>query len=116
MSFKIRFEKIQDSWFAILPQYIEDGGDFADCLMVHNTPDLLDILSENGDVVEVLIDNTPITDCDISFLLRSEENEWGYYEPQPNNKLGFDKEIGLCPVNLFVWHGNHPEAIYIKKH
>ena len=94
---------------------LKKGGDFADCLMVHNTPELLDILSDNGDVVEVFIDNKPIIDCDVSFLLHTEENDWGYYDPHSNNKLEFDKEIGLCPVNLFVWHGKHPELIYIKK-
>jgi hypothetical protein len=115
MAFKIKFEKIQGSWFVMLPQYIEEGGDFADCLMVHNTPELLDILSNNGNIVEVLIDNKPIIDHDIYFLIIKEENDWGYYEPHIDNKLNFNKEIGLCPVNLFVWHGQHPDLIYIKK-
>jgi hypothetical protein len=115
MAFKIKFEKIQGLWYAILPEYLEAGGDFGDCLMVHNTPEMLDILSEGGDVVEVLIDNKPIVDCDIKFLLSKIDSDWGFYNPHSENKIKFDKEIGLCPVNLFVWGGTHPDFIYIKK-
>lgn len=43
----ISFLKVGESWYADLPQYIEQGGSFASRLMVAGTPELIEIMAGN---------------------------------------------------------------------
>jgi len=108
----IEFKKMQDLWFAILPEYIEQGGDFNDCLMVDGAPEMLDRLSNSTDEITLLLSTEEIpSDCVLSKY--DEEMDWGYYLCKfPNDKKG--KHVALCPVNSFVWVGKHPNKIYIR--
>ena len=110
----IKFEKIQDLWYAILPEYIEAGGDFNDCLMVDGAPEMLDRLSNNGDEITLVLSNKEM-DYDCRLSKYDEESGWGFYlcffgAVKDKNRF----HVGLCPVNLFVWGGRHPEIIYVK--
>jgi hypothetical protein len=111
----IKFQKIQGLWYAILPEYIEAGGDFNDCLMVENTPEMLDLLSNNTEEIEVIIDNKLIINADLVLELENQEFGWAYYTPMENDFGFYPEHVGLCPVNLFVWGGSHPETIWIKR-
>jgi hypothetical protein len=111
----VKFEKLQGLWYAILPEYIEQGGEFSDCLMVENAPEMLDILSAGTDVIQVLVSDKLITNADIVLEKDRDEDEWGYYDPMENDH-GFYAQVGLCPVNKWVWNGIHPDIIYMKVH
>lgn len=109
----IKFEKIQGLWYAILPEYIEQGGDFNDCLMVDGAPEMLDKLSNNGDEVTLILSETPMdSDCRLSKY--DEESGWGFYLCYFGAVKTGGFHVGLCPVNMFAWKGIHPEMIYVK--
>ena len=111
---KVKFEKTQGQWYAVLPEYIEAGGDYADCLMVDGAPFMLDRLSNNGTEITVMVmQDTYIEDSDAVLTKYAESNNWGSYtcEYKGDPKT---HHVGLCPVNQFVWDGIHPDIIYIK--
>jgi len=109
---KIKFEKTQGLWYAILPEYLEAGGDFNDCLMVENAPEMLDILSGFTNDVSLILSDKELSDSLLLLEKDREQQDWAYYNVQ-QNKYNFNLQVGLCPVNKFVWKGIHPKQIWI---
>jgi hypothetical protein len=110
----IEFQKIQGLWYAILPEYIDQGGDFNDCLMVDGAPEMLDKLSNNGESVLLILSETETSDYDCRLSKYDEEDDWGYYLCYFGVVILGGFHVGLCPVNMFAWKGKHPQIIYVK--
>jgi hypothetical protein len=131
---KVTFIKLDGSWYADLPQYIEQGGTLGECLMVAGAPQLIESLG-GVDRLTVEISTDWISGCD-AFLskvystqtddegLNTESGPgWTYYAAiillqQTNAGVGSQPyktlNIGLCPVNAWVFGGTHPNTIFIK--
>jgi len=110
---KIKFEKIQDLWFAIVPEYIEAGGDFNDCLMVDGAPEMLDMLSNNGEQITLIMTKEKNDLATASLKKYTEISDWGFYHFNFNSDYK-NVHVGLCPVNKFAWNGIHPDLIYLQ--
>jgi hypothetical protein len=127
---KVRFIKVQGSWYADLPEYIAQGGSFASCLMVAGAPELIEILigitkNKNKDELTVEIStewfpgfeavlNKEVEGDDV---MEEEEGSWAVYlttiynrpltqainKPGSTNVTGINMKVGLCPVNAWVF-------------
>ena len=133
---KVTFIKLDGSWYADLPQYIEQGGTLGECLMVAGAPQLIESLGGVDRLtVEISTDWIPIYDAFLSKIYSTKTDEegeenltgpgWSYYatmvtmlshqanadiQSQPYKTLN----VGLCPVNAWVFGGTHPDMIFIK--
>lgn len=108
---KISFYKTQGSWFADLPDYIEQGGTEADCLMVAGADTWLDKLSGGKDTISLLIsDKGPLREK----MERHEEDEFGAtYVAHTYEDEDINHQLWLCPVTLFVFN-KYPKTIYYE--
>ena len=128
----VKFIKVQNSWYADLPQYIEDGGSFADCLMVAGAPDLIEKLGGVDNLTVTVSDNWiegyhAVLTKDYSTYTDDDSGEegfgWSYYvalilprriTKDPTSPFTETLSVGLCPVNAYVFGGYHPDTIFIK--
>ena len=120
-----RFYKENGLWYIDLPEFLEAKlGNKNNLLMVDGADTLLDVLSNNGDEVEVEF---------------GDERFHGYTHELNKLKLGMNKalldEIGhapvnygayysvteiadhvlwLCPVTEYVFNGDYPDNIYLR--
>ena len=114
------FSKEGSLWYVDLPGY---PGSKADLLMVANADVLLERLSRGAPSVSVrvAIEHDAIFSKQADLVLAKTEvspTDWGVYKVfnQVEGKFAnLPKEIGLCPVNKFVWGGVHPDVIFMER-
>jgi hypothetical protein len=121
MKHKVVFVKLQDLWYADIPEYIENGGEFSDCLMVDGAPELIE---ELGGVEKLtVIASTEELDNSDAILRKTkipgEDSGWAKYFcsiffPKETKQYTQSWLVGLCPVNSWVFGGEHPDYIFIK--
>lgn len=130
----VTFIKIDGSWYADLPEYIEQGGTLGECLMVAGAPQLIESLG-GVDKLTVQISTEWFSGCDaiLSKVYSTQTDDeglntesgpgWTYYAAiillqQTNAGVGSQPyktlNVGLCPVNAWVFGGTHPNTIFIK--
>jgi hypothetical protein len=129
MKGRVSFMKLDGSWYADLPEYIEQGGTLGECLMVAGAPQLIEMLG-GIDRLTVEISTEWMQNCDaiLSKIYSTQEDDegealssgpgWSYYATmilskstdEPHRTLN----VGLCPVNAWVFGGTHPNTIFIK--
>lgn len=110
---EIEFEKIENSWYAILPDY---KGDFEDCQMVSGADTWLEMLSEGCPKVQLEISDEPIENSElivrVHHIPKQPERGATYvafsFRGQP-----LVHEMWLCQVTLHVFK-TYPEKIYYK--
>jgi hypothetical protein len=130
MKEKVTFIKIQDSWYANIPEYLEQGGLFSDCLMVAGAPELIEKLG--GEITLTVTVSDKWIDGYHAALMKdyvtntseeSESSNWSYYvalifprriTKDPTSPFTETLNVGLCPVNAWVFGGSHPDTIFIK--
>lgn len=130
----VSFIKVDGSWYADLPQYIEQGGTFGECLMVANAPQLIETLGGVDRLtVQISTEWMPACDAVLSKVYSTQTDDegesltsgpgWSYYgtmilSQQANAGVGSQPyktlNVGLCPVNAWVFGGTHPNTIFIK--
>lgn len=128
MKGQITFKRLEGSWYADLPQYIEQGGTLGDCLMVSGAPEFIEYL---GGVDQLTVEiSTEWTDSFDAYLIKNHNASiieddmgesspgWAYYNATmlstDESKLIKTMLVGLCPVNAWVFGGSHPVNIYVK--
>ena len=82
-----KFYKEDTKWYVDLPKFIEEGGDKADLEMIAGADDMLDMLSSNGDRIELSISLEPI-ECraELTLLKAYEGLEGSDYSALINGK------------------------------
>jgi len=133
MTGRVKFIKVQGAWYADLPQYIEDGGNFADCLMVAGAPELIEKLGGTDSLTVTISDkwiegSHAILIKDYATYTEDDPADlsgpgWSYYvalilprriSKDPSSPFTETFSVGLCPVNAWVFGGQHPNTIFIK--
>lgn len=108
-----RFYKDEEGWFIDLPEWTGSKSDLA---MVLGADTMLDIISENGNEVHITIELIEFEDSELLKLTRlDDEIGGGYYHLDKIAGLNVDFEIWLCSVTRFVFNGEMPDEIYIRK-
>jgi hypothetical protein len=125
----ISFLKVGESWYADLPQYIEQGGTFASCLMVAGAPELIEIMAGNDAKRASFEVNTEwfsgfeaVLNKEGEADVPDEEGSWAKYLTTVYDRTksvhdtlhSVSLYVGLCPVNKWVFGGHHPNSIYLK--
>lgn len=118
----IKFIKVNNRWYADLPDYLEGGGDFADCEMVLGADRLLDFLSCCGKEMTIEVcddDSTGIYDVYLRSL-GADDVVTGMdyqYDVDLIKKDKFTPHmtgiLWLCDVTKFVFDGAFPDNIYM---
>ena len=114
---KIKFVKVQDQWFADLPEYIESGGSYADCAMVAGADSWLDIIAQGENEVELELSNSNSNLRErITRVNYNPEDlgEGATYVAFSFSGIPYQLELWLCPVTLFVFN-EYPEQIFYQK-
>lgn len=99
-------------WFLDSPEYVKEGGNWAELQMVAGADEFLDSLGEGKDFVSVKVLSNPEGIQLTQKLVRMDyiPNQVGkHYQDFMTNKL-----MWLCPVTLFVF-GEYPAEIYYQK-
>jgi len=110
MIYNYDFYKENGSWYIDFPEYIANGGNKSDLLMVMGADKMLDLVSENTNQVNLDFSSEPIDGADIT-LKKFIGDPWGATYTTNSKKIKF---VWLCNVTKVVM-GNHPEKIYVKK-
>lgn len=111
MTRKLGFYNRDGLWYADLPDYIEAGGEEADCLMVSGADTWLDKLSGDKDRVTLFIG----TDNPLKEVLTKTSGD-GYganYIAETYEGEEVNHKLWICPVTLHVF-GEYPEKIYYQ--
>lgn len=108
------FNKESDGcWYIDLPNW-----PFAhhNLMMVAGADDLCEHLSSDGKSVTVAVLINPKTESNNKWgkLIKIKSSLIGGATYKVENIEGFNKEIWLCPVTLFVF-GKYPDIIYFQK-
>lgn len=108
-----KFYKTEEAeWFIDLPDYINNGGFIEELQMVAGADLMLDILSNYGEEVNLLISTEEFEGCEK--LIKS---EWQLCTSGACYDLISQSDIPLpiwlCDVTKYVF-GNFPEVIYFK--
>ena len=110
MIYNYDFYKEDGRWYIDFPQYIANGGQKADLLMVAGADKMLDVLSDNTERV-TLDFSAQQMESDI-VLKKFIGDPWGATYTTNSKKV---KLVWLCNVTKVVM-GKHPEVIYVKKY
>lgn len=106
----LSFQKINNKWYVVLPDW---SGDFEDLEMVNGADDLLEALSQRLKK-NLLTMNVWLAKPDIPCAhlkkIHQDKNGATY---QVEHCLFYDNVIWLCNVTRFVF-GDHPNSIYFK--
>jgi hypothetical protein len=119
-----RFYKDNEGWFIDLPEFLEMGlGTKGNLAMVAGSDLLLDELSGNGDDITLEISDQLFEgfehhmvmgdmgmDQDVLEEYGHPIQIGGYY-----HRVSDGFQIWLCPVCRYVFQGDYPEHIYVKK-
>ncbi|XZF14674.1 DUF6717 family protein [Chitinophagaceae bacterium MMS25-I14] len=110
-----RFIKTGGQWFIDLPEYIEQGGHYADLQMVEGADTMLDMMADGEASVTLQIAEEPFEGPDM--LLLTEKCDpgigGGYYLMPQYEGRQIDQMMWLCQVTEFVF-GYLPERIFVK--
>lgn len=99
------------NWYIDLPQW---KGSHGNLQMVGGADDLLDFMGTNPVTVSCI---SSIEDKEIPGYFKLRRGEWGLTQGafyQVEGLEGFEQEIWICPVTLYVL-GKYPEFIYLKQ-
>jgi hypothetical protein len=118
-------------WYADLPEYLSLGGCKEDCLMVSGAPELIELFAHGKSSVTVQV--SPFWMPGFQAVLSRriyhstmDSNGWGWYfatvydyevahDGDDARAIGaVSLKVGLCPVNAWVFDGQHPDTIYVK--
>ena len=111
MIYKYPFYKEDNKWYIDFPQYIANGGQKSDLLMVAGADKMLDVLSDNTDNITLEFSAEKFDSPDI-VLKKFIGDPWGATYTTNSKRV---KVVWLCNVTKVVM-GNHPERIYVKKY
>lgn len=98
-------------WYIDLPQW---KGSHSNLQMVGGADDLLDFMGTNPVTVSCISSSE---DKEISGYFKLRRIDWGLTQGafyQVEGLEGFEQEIWICPVTLYVL-GRYPEFIYLKQ-
>ena len=127
---RLSFYKENGLWYADLPQFLELGlGTKSNLLMVDGSDTFLDLLSENGPYVTVVLSTKTFTAHDIKLeklkiglnqelldkIGHAPVDYGAYYNVSKYKKKAYQHTLWLCPVTEYVFEGSYPEKIYLKK-
>jgi hypothetical protein len=127
---RLSFYKENGLWYADLPQFLELGlGKKSNLLMVDGSDTFLDLLSENGTYVTVVLSTNPFPEHSIKLeklkiglnqdlldkIGHAPVDYGAYYNVAKYEKKPFQHTLWLCPVTEYVFEGYYPEKIYLKK-
>jgi hypothetical protein len=127
---RLSFYKENGLWYADLPQFLELGlGTKSNLLMVDGSDTFLDLLSENGSYVTVVLSTNPFPEYSIKLdklkiglnqdlldkIGHAPVDYGAYYNVSKYEKKTFQHTLWLCPVTEYVFDGCYPEKIYLKK-
>ena len=105
----LKFKKEKDNkWYIDLPEWT---GDKADLEMVAGADRLLDYLSNSESKVDTLVSEEPLDD---SITLTKRWNIYGGADYKVTNCPDVDT-AWLCKVTKFVYDGNLPQKLFIKR-
>lgn len=109
---KYKFYKEGNNWYVDLPTW---KGAKSDLLMIGGADTMLDILSNNGTEVNVIISEKKFDGSEeLHFVKLAEDIGEGAYYNMPFHKgNALNLSVFLCDVTLFVF-GKFPETIFIK--
>jgi hypothetical protein len=129
----VSFIKQEGLWYADLPEYIEQGGSFASCLMVAGAPELIEMMAGKDAKratfevnVEWFAGFEAILNKEVEGEIDEEEGSWATYlttvykrdshntQVMPRVVESTSFYVSLCPVNKWVFGGQHPDSIYLK--
>jgi hypothetical protein len=99
------------NWYIDLPQW---KGSHGNLQMVGGADDLLDFMGTNPVTVSCI---SSTEDKEIPGYFKLRRGEWGLTQGafyQVEGLEGFEQEIWICPVTLYVL-GKYPEFIYLKQ-
>ena len=105
-----KFTKEMGRWYIDLPEYLKQGGQKVDLLMVCGADTMLEKLS-NGRNEVILEYNDKEFDSDIALKMYKHDSTGGYYK---TNRPDIVDNLWLCNVTKFIFNGQHPWNIYIK--
>ena len=109
----IKFVKIQNEWFADLPEYLEHGGNFADCQMVAGADDWLEMLAQGEEEVFLTLSVAPLEER-LDIVEQPNDPSMGAtYTIKSYKGVKYNHQLWLCPVTLWVF-GHYPETIYYQ--
>ena len=111
---KYKFYKEGTNWYVDLPNW---EGSKSDLLMIGGADTMLDIVSDNGTEVEVMISEKNFNDADELVFVKSAKDDIGegaYYNLATYKGVEHNLSVFLCDVTLFVF-GKFPEELFIKK-
>ena len=126
---RLSFYKENGLWYADLPQFLELGlGTKSNLLMVDGSDTFLDLLSENGSYVTVVLSTNTFTAHDIKLeklkiglnqdlldkIGHAPVDYGAYYNVSKYKKKAYQHTLWLCPVTEYVFEGYYPEKIYLK--
>lgn len=112
--YHLKFNKENDGlWYVDFPNWPFDHHNL---LMVAGADKLCEFLSDNGrnSYVDVIPSNKRKNLLGYAELKQGEHSLTGGSVYIVNKLAGFERDIWLCPVTLFVL-GRYPKYIYIKK-
>lgn len=123
----VKFIKKDKAWYADLPDYLEAGGSFQECVMVAGSDDIIDVLASGSEEVTLTASLKPIREngvlaheiilVKIADDIEEYEDAGGAsYEAIIINPFGpcLRVQCWLCSVSTFVFNGKHPDVIFIK--
>jgi hypothetical protein len=120
----LKFIRVDECWYVDLPEYIEGGGQFEDCLMVAGAPEFIEsIIGKDKVSCTFEVSTDWFKDFDAILLKEKEDTDdnWGHYIGTIYNRkhvidrivMSVSMNVSLCPVNSWVW-GDHPNSIFLK--
>lgn len=112
MTRSIRFYNRDGKWYADLPDYIENGGEEADCEMIAGADTWLDFLAKDWDSIILKISDKEVLSKTLS---RIDEDEFGatYLTRNPKDPSK-PHQLWLCNVTLFIFN-EFPNIIYYEQ-
>lgn len=124
----VNFISIKGLWYADLPEYLEQGGDFADCQMVSGADFVLELLSGGDTEITLDFSEEEIPHSDVLLVhahnptLESGRDYHYHIMNRPPHSSDIKNRyvpnisgfLWLCDVTKFVFKGRFPDTIYLK--
>lgn len=111
----LTFRKEADGcWYVVLPNWPFSHHNL---MMVAGADEMCEFLSDDGESVSVQVipSNSAKNDMsDYIELIKKDSSFTGGATYDVHNLEGFNRQIWLCPVTLFVLH-EYPKYMYVKK-
>lgn len=107
---KHKFTKEFGRWYIDYPEYIKNGGQKVDLLMVCGADTMLEKFSNGKNEVTLEYNDKPF-EADIELKMYKHDSSGGYYK---TNRPDIVDNLWLCNVTKSIFNGKHPWTIYIK--